>query len=161
MEKSPPQSTSSAHKETATRHFLSDNKNEIFCFSYFVTEKDIDTFMHVNNANYLRFMEDARWDFITKNGYGIEKVHKELQGPVLLETNIRFRRELKNREWIHIYSQVHTKLNEKIYQLKQIIVKDNGVLSCDAVMTIGFFHTVERKLIPPPKIWLDAIGIEL
>jgi len=150
-----------AHYQTAKKHFSQESKNLIFSFHYFVTEKDIDTFMHVNNANYMRFMEDARWDFITKNGYGLEKVHQELKGPVLLESHLRFRRELKNREWIHIYSQIQGRLNEKIYQLKQLIVKDSGVLSCEANMTVGFFHTTERKLIIPPQIWLDAIGVVL
>lgn len=154
-------SSSLAHFATAQKHFPSENQNQIFCYSYLVTEKDIDTFMHVNNANYMRFMEDARWDFITKNGYGLERVREERKGPVLLESHLRFRRELKNREWIHIYSQIHGRLNEKIYQLKQIVIKENGILSCEAMMTIGFFHTDERKLIAPPQIWLDAIGVVL
>ena len=36
-----------------------------------IREQHLDTFGHVNNAKYLEILEEARWDLITGNGYGL------------------------------------------------------------------------------------------
>ena len=46
----------------------------IFSYPLIIKEMDLDTFGHVNNARYLTLFEDARWDLITKNGYGLKKI---------------------------------------------------------------------------------------
>ncbi len=43
-------------------------------YEVLILESYLDSFGHVNNAAYLTLFEEARWDFITKNGYGLNKV---------------------------------------------------------------------------------------
>lgn len=59
-----------------------------FTYPFVVQEADLDSFGHLNKAAYLRLYEQARWDFITQQGYGIEKIQATGLGPTLLEAKI-------------------------------------------------------------------------
>lgn len=135
-------------------------QHTVFEYSYQVSEQDLDSFGHMNNAHYLRLMEQARWDFITKNGYGHKRMNETQKGPVLLEVHLRFRRELKLSEHITIFSQAQ-EVKGKIMHLKQWIVKKvsgEQVIAAEAMFTVGFFHFTTRKLLVPDAEWLLACG---
>jgi acyl-CoA thioester hydrolase len=129
-----------------------------FKYELQILEKHLDSFGHVNNAVYLEILEEARWDFITKNGYGLEKIKKEKKGPVVLEINMKFRKELLNRDHITIESAAIGKAN-KIMQIEQRIIKDNGDVAFTALLTVGFMDLQLRKLIEHPEDWKVAIGV--
>lgn len=129
-----------------------------FKYKLQILEKHLDSFGHVNNAVYLELLEEARWDFITDNGYGLEKVKSEKKGPVVLEINMKFRKELLNREHVTIESTPIGKAN-KIMQIEQKIVKENGDVAFIAMLTVGFMDLKLRKLIELPADWKKAIGV--
>lgn len=120
--------------------------NPDFIYKTQIKEKDLDTLGHVNNAKYLELFEEARWDFITENGFGIDYVKKVGQSPVVLEITIRFKKELKNREYIEIHS-IAREWREKIGKISQYIVNQAGQIACEAEFTVGFFDLRERKLV--------------
>ncbi len=127
-----------------------------------VLESDLDSFGHVNNAVYLEFYERARWQFISDNGYGLYEVQRMKKGPVILECNVKFKRELKLRETFKIRSQM-TSMHGKIMNIHQEMIKntDKGeVVASEADFVIGFFDLAERKLIDPTPEWMKAIGLE-
>ena len=130
-----------------------------FKYQMKVLEKHLDSFGHVNNSVYLEMIEEARWDFITEGGYGLEFVQKEQKGPVVLEMHIKYRRELKNREDITIESKTISTTPSKIMKIEQRILKSNGEVSFTAELTVGFMDLKERKLIDPPDYWIKAIGL--
>lgn len=122
-----------------------------------IKEHHLDTFGHVNNAIYLQLFEEARWEFITSRGYGLQEVMKYKKGPVILEANIKFLKELKLREMIKItFEALPTK--SKIIQIKQQMIKSNGDVSSELLVTVGFFDLVERKLISPTEEWLKVLN---
>lgn len=135
-------------------------QSEKFSYRFQIKEQHLDSFGHVNNAEYLALYEEARWELITHNGYGIEEVKKYKQGPVVLEVKVRFRKELKNREFITIES-MDANVKGKIMQLTQRMINEKGELCSDAHFTFGFMDLKERKLITPPPMWLNAMGITL
>ena len=128
-----------------------------FEYKFQVLEHHLDTFGHVNNASYLALYEEARWDFITKNGYGLDVTMKEKKGPVILDVHCRYKREIINREIITITSQAF-EMRGKIGKIKQEMIKENGEVASDATFTIGFMDFKERKLITPTDRWLKAVG---
>jgi YbgC/YbaW family acyl-CoA thioester hydrolase len=124
-----------------------------------ILEHHLDTFGHVNNAVYLSLYEEARWDFITRGGYGLRQVHELKQGPVILDVQVKFKKELNNREWISITSfDIYVK--GKLMGLKHEILKENGEVASSASFTMGFMDLAQRKLITPPSLWLKAVGLE-
>jgi YbgC/YbaW family acyl-CoA thioester hydrolase len=130
-----------------------------FTYRMQILEHHLDTFGHVNNAVYLSLYEEARWDFITRGGYGLRQVHELKQGPVILDVQVKFKKELNNREWISITSfDIYVK--GKLMGLKHEILKENGEVASSASFTMGFMDLAQRKLITPPSLWLKAVGLE-
>ena len=134
--------------------------NEIFEYKVEIKENHLDSFGHVNNAVYVQLYEEARWDFITKNGFGLDRIQKDQVGPVLLDLKVRFKREIKNRETILITSQSIEVVSPKIMVLEQKMIKSDGKVASEAIFTVGFFDMKQRKLIDASADWMRAVGIK-
>lgn len=132
----------------------------IFEYDVLIREMHLDSFGHVNNAAYVMLYEEARWDFITKNGFGLDYIQKHQVGPVILDLKVRFKRELKNREKIKILSRTIEIVNPRIMVLEQSMIKEDGKLASDATFTVGFFDMKERKLVNASLEWMNAIGVK-
>jgi thioesterase-3 len=129
----------------------------IFEWPLVIKEQHLDTFGHVNNATYLQIMEQARWDLITERGFGFKEMKAKGVGPVILEIQIRFKQELRNREKCVIQT-ICTSYQGKIGKLEQTIITENAEVACSATFTVGLFDLKARKLIDPTPEWLDVIG---
>jgi acyl-CoA thioester hydrolase len=136
------------------------NENIIFEYDVLIREFHLDSFGHVNNAAYVMLYEEARWDFITKNGFGLNEIQKLQVGPVILDLSVRFKRELKNREKIKITSRTVEIISPKIMVLEQNMIKEDGKVASEARFTVGFFDMRQRKLIDATPEWLKAVGIK-
>jgi acyl-CoA thioester hydrolase len=128
----------------------------IFTYPLVIKESYLDTFGHVNNAMYLTLLEEARWELITKNGYGMKKIQESGLSPIILELTLSFRKELYLRDNVTIETQLIS-YEKKIGKLSQKIIR-NGEVCCIAEFTIGLFDLKHRKLVLPTNEWLDAIG---
>ncbi len=127
-------------------------------YEMLVLEHHLDTLGHMNNAVYLEILEEARWDFITRGGFGLRKIQETKTGPVILEVNLRFQKEINLRDKIRIETEV-LKYEGKIGQLRQRIIKENNDQAAEAIFAIGFFDLDTRKLIPPSPEWKAVLGI--
>lgn len=136
------------------------SENTKFEYEVLIQEFHLDSFGHVNNAVYVELYEEARWDFITKNGFGLDYIQKHQMGPVILDLQVRFKRELKNREKIKIISCTKEIVSPKIMVLEQIMFKPDGKVASEAIFTVGFFDMKERKLVNSSPEWLKAIGVK-
>lgn len=123
-----------------------------------IKEVYLDTFGHVNNATYLTLFEEARWDYITKGGYGLKKIQETALGPTILEINLRFVKELRVREEILIESTLIS-YKKKIAKMMQKMLRSDEVC-CTAEIIFGLFSLKERKLIMPTPDWLKALGVD-
>ncbi|AHZ83494.1 Long-chain acyl-CoA thioesterase FadM [Bdellovibrio bacteriovorus] len=124
-----------------------------------IKEHHVDSLGHMNNATYLALFEEARWEAITSRGYGFKDIQKIKQGPVILEVNLKFQREVLLRETITITLEM-LGYKGKIAQMKQQMIKDDGSVASEAVFTFGLFDMKERKLIEPTPEWKRAIGMD-
>jgi YbgC/YbaW family acyl-CoA thioester hydrolase len=133
-------------------------KSQIFEYPLMIREFHLDTLGHVNNATYVAIFEEARWDLITKRGYGLKEVHEKKISPIILEIEIKFKREVKCRENVVIKSHCHD-YKSKIGKITQVLVNEKGEDACEAVITFGLFDMKTRKLISPTQDWLKAVGL--
>jgi YbgC/YbaW family acyl-CoA thioester hydrolase len=133
-------------------------ENTVFEYDVLIREMHLDSFGHVNNAAYVMLYEEARWDFITKNGFGLDYILKNQVGPVILDLNVRFKRELKNRDKIKITSKTIEIISPKIMVLEQMMINSEGKVASEAKFTVGFFDMQARKLIDASPEWLRACG---
>lgn len=122
-----------------------------------IIEGHLDTFGHVNNARYLDLYEEARWDLISNNGYGLARIQELKQGPVVLELNLVFKREITNREVITIETEPVELDHPLVMQLKQRMMKADGSVASTLDLKVGLMDMNKRKLIAPTPEWLEAI----
>lgn len=127
-------------------------------YEVIIRESHLDSFGHMNNASYLVLFEEARWDFITKNGYGLKKVQELQQGPVVLDLSIKFKREIGLREKITITMQM-LDYKGKISHFRQEMIKEDGTVATELELTFGLFDLKTRRLIEPTPEWKRAMGI--
>ncbi len=119
-----------------------------------VTAEHLDFIGHVNNATYLQLMEDARWHMYDHFGYNKEIVQEEKKGPIVLETHIKYRKEVLLDEVIAIETNC-TNYRGLLGEIHQTIYKEDGKRSCYADLTFGFFDLVQRKLISAQGLWKE------
>ncbi|NUN05463.1 MAG: acyl-CoA thioesterase [Bdellovibrio sp.] len=127
-------------------------------YQFLVREVHVDSYGHINNATYLSLYEEARWEMITPRGYGFAEIHKLKQGPVILEVNLKFLKEIRLRETITIKTTL-LHYAGKVGQLKQEMLKEDGSVASEAVFTFGLFDIKARKLIEATPEWKYALGI--
>lgn len=132
---------------------------EFGSYKLLIRETHIDSYGHVNNATYLSLYEEARWEAITPRGFGFSDIHRLQQGPVILEVNIKFLKEIKLRENITIVSSI-LDYEGKIGHMKQQMIKDDGSVASEAIFTFGLFDLKARKMILPTPEWKKACGLE-
>lgn len=130
--------------------------NSIHYYPLMIKEAHLDSFRHVNNAVYLTLLEEARWDLITKGGYGMDKILETGLGPTILEVKLKFLKELRLRDEIVIESEP-LPFEGKVGKMLQRMVR-GGVVCCEAEFSFGLFSVKERKLVTPTPEWLHAIG---
>jgi len=131
---------------------------ETYHYPILIKEFHLDTFGHVNNATYLELFEEARWDLITKNGYGLPRIMESGIGPTILEIKLKFSKEIKLREEISIETQV-VSYDNKIAKLMQRMLRIKEVC-CTAEFVIALFDLKSRKIILPTEDWLKAVGVK-
>ena len=129
---------------------------DIFSYPVIIKENHLDAFGHVNNAVYLSLFEEARWDFLNRNDYGLNKIQALGLGPVILEAHIKYQQELKARDEIIIETQLLS-YEQKIGRLSQQMMKEQIVCST-AEFVFALFDIQARKIVLPTHEWLKAIG---
>lgn len=132
-----------------------------FEYKFKVLEGHLDTFGHVNNATYLQLFEESRWDFITTNGWGLKEVQERQMGPVILELNLKFKKEITNRETITIHSESRDMENKLVMNLHQEMKKEDGQVAAILDLKVGLMDLSKRRLIPPTDEWFKCIGYEI
>lgn len=125
-------------------------------FNTQIEPKHIDGYGHVNNAVYLQLFEQARWDWISKGGGSRDMIEALGVGPVVVQIEIRFSRELLVNENIIIKSANEGTLG-KTYWLSQTIYKDNGDIACKSRFRLAFIDIKKRVIVDPPQKWIDVL----
>ncbi len=74
----------------------------MFSYQLLIREQHLDSYGHVNNATYVSLFEEARWEMSTQRGYGYNKIQESGKGPIILEINLKFLKEVTLRETVTI-----------------------------------------------------------
>jgi len=130
----------------------------IYSYPAIVKEVYLDTFGHMNNAVYLVLFEEARWDLLNKNGYGLEKIRETQLGPTIMEIRLTYLKELRLRDEFIIQTQLIS-YKMKVARMQQEMVRA-GEVCCRAEITFGLFSLKERRLVTPTADWLKAVGYD-
>lgn len=94
----------------------------------------LDVYQHVNNARYLEFLEEARWDGL-ENSSGFQWMTKHNIAFVVVNININYRRPAVLGDVLTVTSNVQ-QLNGKSGVLSQVVtLNPEGEIVADAQIT--------------------------
>lgn len=122
--------------------------NNIFHFDFKVRGYELDSFGHANNAVYINWLEQARWEIIEQLGLN-KQFETDGMFLIVVETNIKYVRELK----LFDKAQVETKMYHHGFFLDfhQRIYNADKQTSAKATVKCLFVDT-DRKPLDIPDI---------
>ncbi|MFF5532315.1 acyl-CoA thioesterase [Streptomyces cinerochromogenes] len=121
-------------------------------FSVRVTVRgyETDTQGHLNQAVYLNYAEHARWSLLQAAGISQARLVGRGVGPVALETNIRYLRELLAGDETDVTCAFEWG-GGKTFRIRQEIRKTDGTLAAEVTAVGGLLDLEQRKLIADPR----------
>lgn len=106
-----------------------------------------DTFGHVNNARYLEFLEEARWQFAEHHGL-IDLLNGKNLGFIIMQMNLRFRLPVVNGDTIQVFTTLIT-LGTALGEVEQLIIKKGeGKLAATSIFTFVLIDRNSNASVP-------------
>jgi acyl-CoA thioester hydrolase len=123
-----------------------------------VRQYELDALGHVNQAVYHSYGEVSRLEAFEAAGNA--RVSEDNKAPVLLESHIVYRRELRGGEVIDVTCD--TTFGEgKVFWMTSRILKLDGTLSAEIKCTLGVMDLERRKLVADPRGHFERAGLNL
>lgn len=131
--------------------------SEVFRVRVKVRGYELDTQGHLNWAEYLHYAEHARWEFLAAAGIGQAALLATGIGPVVLDTHITFKRELRGGDEVDV-SCAFSWGGRKTYEIIQDFTRADGALAATLTSKAGFLDLAERHLISDPAKHIRALA---
>jgi YbgC/YbaW family acyl-CoA thioester hydrolase len=131
-----------------------------------VRSDEIDVNGHLNHAIYHRYGEHARIEHLTAAGCSIARIRERGVGIVLLETHVRFLRELRRGDVVDVDSRLTFgagKTFEVAHTLRRVSA-DGGaagepdVVAAEITCRMGLLDSTTRRLLPEPRARLVELA---
>lgn len=122
-----------------------------------VRSYELDALGHVNQAVYHQYAELSRMAAVAASGITFDDFIRSGVAPVMLESTITFRRELRAGDVVTVCCD--TKFGPgKTFHMHQQILKPDGTLSAELTSTLGIMDLVARRLVPDPRTTFASLG---
>ena len=100
----------------------------------------IDAFGHVNHARYIRFMEEARWDYFDKHGDIADMLTEQGIAHATVHISINYHHPSVLGDVIRIETGICKKSQRSITFGQKFFIGDSGRLVADAEVVNVFFN---------------------
>jgi acyl-CoA thioester hydrolase len=125
-----------------------------------VRSYELDALGHLNHAVYHQYAEVARVEAFESAGCRWDSLVEANSAPVLLETHVHFRRELRKGDVVEVSCAAKFGAG-KTFRLEQNITKLDGTLAAEITCTLGLMDLHARKLHADPATVLATAGMDL
>lgn len=125
-----------------------------------VRHYELDTLGHLNHAVYHQYGEVARLEWFEAAGGGGNGLLAAKISPVLLESHIRFRRELRAGDVVDVSCDVSFG-DRKTFRMDSEIRKLDGTLAAEIECTVGVMDLERRKLVDDPRERFRRAGLNV
>lgn len=121
-------------------------------FSVIVTVRsyEIDLNGHVNHAVYHQYGEYARTEHMRSAGLTVDAQRGRGMGMVLLESRIRYLRELTLGDEVEITSDLEWGTG-KTFRIEHRLTRSDGVRAAEISCVMGLLDTSARRLLADPR----------
>ncbi|MGS2641011.1 acyl-CoA thioesterase [Streptosporangium sp. G12] len=133
--------------------------SEAFFVPLTVRGYETDAQGHLNQAAYLSYAEHARWSMLQAGGVRQAELISRGIGPVVLETTIRYRRELLAGDDIEVTSGFEWGEGKTI-RVRQTIRKIDGTVAAEVDLVVGLMDLKARGLVADPRQHLKELAAD-
>lgn len=124
-----------------------------------VRSYELDVNGHVNHAIYHRYGEHARTEHLAAAGCTLDRLSQRGVGLVLLETRVRFLRELRHDDQVDVDSRIGFG-EGKAFEIAHTLRRADGVVAAEITCVLGLLDSAERRLLPDPGARLRELATE-
>lgn len=125
-----------------------------------VRSYEVDMNGHLNHANYHRYGEHARTEHLGAAGATIARLTEHGIGIVLLETHVRFERELRHGDQVEVDSRL-TFGAGKTFGMDHTIRRADGVVAAEITCRMGLLDAAARRLLADPRGRLVGLATDV
>ncbi|WP_431681431.1 acyl-CoA thioesterase [Kitasatospora sp. KL5] len=118
---------------------------------------ETDSQGHLNQSVYLQYAEHARWAYLENAGVRQADLLAKGVGPVVLETTVRYKRELRAGEDVAVSCRFVWG-EGRTFGVEQSIVKADGTLAAEVTAVGGFLDLSARRLVADPREPMRALA---
>ena len=116
---------------------------------------DLDAFNHVNNTVFMRYVEEARIQFFDALG---DEWLSERIGPVIVNINCNFRREIRYPATVRVTTQGHAASEKRLVMTHELFDADDPEkIYGDAEVTALWVDAQAGRSVPLPAPVLAAL----
>lgn len=108
----------------------------------------LDVYGHVNNARYLEFLEEARWDYLEQTNVSIADLSKKGFVFAIVNININYRYPATLGDILVVETEQGEMGNKKITMNQRIFLKETQKPVSDAVITFVVLDAKTQKALP-------------
>lgn len=116
----------------------------------------LDLYRHVNNARYLEFLEEGRWDFLEGTG-SLHYLQERDYTFVVVNININYRRAAYMGEVLQIATTLKSIGNRSCTMRQIITLKEENTVIADADVTFVIVDTHTEKALSLEGELRDAL----
>lgn len=116
---------------------------------------DMDAFQHVNNTVYLKWVEAARVEYLSK--YIVEDLKGQRIGPILARTDIRYIYPITYPDTVTVGFRVAEIRDDRLLCECKIYSKKHQVLSAITYNTVMAYDFKEMRKVDVPIDWIMRI----
>ncbi|GAA1084754.1 MULTISPECIES: acyl-CoA thioesterase [Kitasatospora] len=120
---------------------------------------ETDSQGHLNQSVYLQYAEHARWCYLEHAGIRQADLLAKGVGPVVLETTVRYRRELRAGEEVAVSCRFVWG-DGKTFGVEQTVVKADGTLAAEVTGVGGFLDLTARRLVEDAREPMRALAAD-
>ncbi|MGE9693029.1 acyl-CoA thioesterase [Streptomyces sp. NRRL F-5630] len=130
-----------------------------FSVSVRVRGYETDVQGHLNQSVYLQYAEHAPWELFLAAGITQGGLAEAGIGPVVLETTIRYLRELRAGDEVTVGCALLWG-GGKTFRVEQTITRVDGVVAAEVTGVGGILDLRERRLVPDPRARVHALATD-
>lgn len=131
----------------------------LFAVPVTVRGYETDVQGHLNQSVYLQYAEHARWSLLDEAGISQAVLIAKGVGPVVLETTIRYLRELRAGDRAEV-TCVFTWGDGKTFRMEQTIRRPDGTVAAECTAVGGLLDLKERRLVADPREYFRALAAD-
>lgn len=119
----------------------------------------LDVFGHVNNARFLEFLEEARWELFDRH---IGTIDPAKMGLAVVNIDINFRKPILFGDVVGVYAGLRSVGHKSAVIEQEIRIQRNDALAADATVTFVVFDPATGRAVPfdegVPREFAEKLG---